>query len=134
MVRKIFFCSEFPVIPERWWRKEKEEKQLRNFLVTQANTKSVLLVWRHALAGWFLSCKHGTKLQVKAKATYLWEINLRKMKMHNHYMMEKLGNTPKVLHQGPNQLRINWGRRIRYRTRFTFKAIVNLFSYWKIRS
>ena len=33
MVRKIFFCSEFPVIPEKWWRKEEEEKQLRSILL-----------------------------------------------------------------------------------------------------
>ena len=29
VVRKIFLCSEFPVIPEKWWRKEEEERQLR---------------------------------------------------------------------------------------------------------
>ena len=32
MVRKIFFCSEFPLIPRKWWRKEEGEKQLRNVL------------------------------------------------------------------------------------------------------
>ena len=29
MACKVFFCSDFPVIPEKWWRKEKEERQLR---------------------------------------------------------------------------------------------------------
>ena len=33
MVCKIFFCYEFPVIPEKWWRKEEEEKQLRSVLL-----------------------------------------------------------------------------------------------------
>ena len=30
MVRKIFFFSEIPVIPEQWQRKEKEDRQLRS--------------------------------------------------------------------------------------------------------
>ena len=33
MVRKIFFCSEFLIIPVKWWRKEEEERQLQSFLL-----------------------------------------------------------------------------------------------------
>ena len=33
MVRKIFFSSEFPLILEKWWRKEEEERQLRSVLL-----------------------------------------------------------------------------------------------------
>ena len=31
MVSKIFFCSEFPVTPEKWWRKEEKKRQLEAF-------------------------------------------------------------------------------------------------------
>ena len=29
----ILFCSEFPLIPRKWWRKEEGEKQLRSVLL-----------------------------------------------------------------------------------------------------
>ena len=128
MVRKIFFCSEFPVILESWWRKEKKEKQLRNFLVTQANAKSVLPVWRHALAGWLLSYKHAAS-QGKSNLPMRAQFNEDEDTQSLHD--EKNLAIPQRFY---TNIRINWGRRIRCRTRFTFKAIVNLFSYWKIRS
>ena len=40
MVWKIFFCSEFPVIPEKWFRKEEEERQLRSFLLFKQTQKT----------------------------------------------------------------------------------------------
>ena len=40
MVCKIFFCSEFPVIPEKWFRKEEEERQLRSFLLFKQTQKT----------------------------------------------------------------------------------------------
>ena len=41
MVCKIFFCSEFPVIPEKW-KKEEEEAMTKRFLF-QANAAILLL-------------------------------------------------------------------------------------------
>ena len=40
MVCKIFFCSEFLVIPEKWFRKEEEERQLRSFLLFKQTQKT----------------------------------------------------------------------------------------------
>ena len=37
MMRKIFFCTEFPVTPEKWWRKN--GRQLRSFLAFKQTQK-----------------------------------------------------------------------------------------------
>ena len=41
IVRKIIFCSEFHVIPEKWWRKE-EAMQLRSVSVFKQKQKGLL--------------------------------------------------------------------------------------------
>ena len=43
MVFKIFFCSEFPVIPEKLWKKEEEERQLRSALLFKQMQKMRLI-------------------------------------------------------------------------------------------
>ena len=48
-VSKIFFCSEFPVIPKEWWRKE-EERQLRSVLLFKRMQKvkaEIRLPWQN---------------------------------------------------------------------------------------
>ena len=39
MVRKILFCSEFSVIPEKWWGKEEKERQLQSVLLFKQTQK-----------------------------------------------------------------------------------------------
>ena len=46
MMRKIFFCSEFPVTPEKWWRKK--GRQLRSFLAFKQTQKLELFKKKQA--------------------------------------------------------------------------------------
>ena len=51
MVCKIFFCSEFPVIHEIWWRKEDEKRQLRSVLFSsKRNNESKNILFLNASA------------------------------------------------------------------------------------
>ena len=45
MVRKMLFCSEFPIIPEKWWRKKAEERQLRSVLLFKQTQKGISFIF-----------------------------------------------------------------------------------------
>ena len=39
IVHKVIFCSDFPVIPKSWWRKEEEERQFESVLIFDQTQK-----------------------------------------------------------------------------------------------
>ena len=41
----MLFCSEFPIVPEKWWRKKAEERQLRSVFLFKQTQKGISFIF-----------------------------------------------------------------------------------------